>query len=49
MQTSNHAAGRAGQAVLNERGWVDPGRTQDIRVERAAEEATFIHVRGGRE
>ena len=49
VQAAYYAADRAGQAVLDERGRVESGRAQDLRVERAAEEAALVHMRGGPE
>ena len=46
VQAPHHAARRAGETVLSERGRVDAGRVHHVRVEGAAEEAALVHVRG---
>src|SRR5690242_3525243 len=46
MQAAYHAPHRAGQAVLYERGRIESGRAQRVRVEGAAEEPALVSVRG---
>src|SRR5208283_485810 len=42
VQPAYHAAHRAGKAVLNERGRVESGCAQHVRIEGAAEEAAIV-------